>query len=600
MHLEETEALHLRTIEGLAMAIEAKDHNTHEHLLRVRVYVSEIGAAMGLDKAQMQAILTAALLHDIGKLAVPEHIINKPGKLTPEEFDKMKIHPVVGADILERVRFPYPVVPIVRSHHEAWDGSGYPDGLVGEDIPLAARILTVVDCFDALASDRPYRKAMPLEKAMEFVKSRAGIQFDPKVVAILEQRYVELEKLAREKKDDGLAPLNTEITVWRGAAPSAGFQEDNAGAVAKQAKASGPDIVPSQTGEVPTSSESLHLIAAASQAAQTLFEMSEVLGGALRVDETISIMSARLRRMVSVQCLAVYLKTDQMLSTLYMDGEGAQCFSTATIPVGEGLSGWVAHGGQASLNGNPMVEPNYIAAVGSAIQLNSALSVPLFDLRGEIFGVLSLYSTGIDAFSRDHLRMLQAVEAKFSLALQKALQSDGGRKDAAVGVRALLPDVREFFLETDAELTMARRSDDVVAVIVCDLSSVAARNNPEGHADDSILASIATGFRELCQSSGIVAKIGSGEFAFLFRALDAQNCPAKVELITDIVRKICNEHQVEMNVTPNVGAAFYPADGKTAEELLGVADRRMHLQEQTRGETVLVRQKISGRTAAAA
>src|SRR6201999_1603371 len=119
-------------------------HNTHEHLLRVRVYVAEIGKTMGLNKPEMQAILTAALLHDIGKLAVPEHIINKPGKLTPEEFAKMKIHPVVCADIRARVRFPYPVVPIVRSHHEWWNGQGYPDGLQGEDIPIGVRVLTVV------------------------------------------------------------------------------------------------------------------------------------------------------------------------------------------------------------------------------------------------------------------------------------------------------------------------------------------------------------------------------------------------------------------------------------------------------------------------
>jgi putative nucleotidyltransferase with HDIG domain len=181
-HIVEIEALHLRTIEGLAMAIEAKDQNTHEHLMRVRVYVSELGKIMGLDSLQMKALATAASLHDIGKLAVPEHIINKPGRLTPEEFEKMKIHPVVGADILERVRFPYPVVPIVRSHHEAWDGSGYPDGLEGEEIPIGARILSAVDCFDALASDRPYRRALPVEEALAYLKSKAGVQFDPEVV----------------------------------------------------------------------------------------------------------------------------------------------------------------------------------------------------------------------------------------------------------------------------------------------------------------------------------------------------------------------------------------------------------------------------------
>src|SRR5438034_5738556 len=131
----------------------------------------------------MEALHAAALLHDIGKLAVPEHIISKPGRLTPEEFEKMKIHPIVGAEILEQVRFPYPVAPIVRSHHEKWDGSGYPDGLSGDAIPIGARILSAVDCLDALASDRQYRRALPLDEAMAEAEREAGKSFDPTVVA---------------------------------------------------------------------------------------------------------------------------------------------------------------------------------------------------------------------------------------------------------------------------------------------------------------------------------------------------------------------------------------------------------------------------------
>ncbi len=221
-HIREIEALYMRTIEGLSMAIEAKDEGTHEHLQRVRVYVAELGKVLNLEPRVMQALHIAAFLHDIGKLAVPEQILNKPGKLTPEEFEKVKIHTVVGADILERVKFPYPVVPIVRSHHEAWDGSGYPDGLKGEEIPIGARILTVVDCFDALASDRPYRKALSIEEAMAIVKSKAGIQFDPEVVTLLEEHCTELERLARLQSEE-MEPLNTHIFIERGAAPGAGF-----------------------------------------------------------------------------------------------------------------------------------------------------------------------------------------------------------------------------------------------------------------------------------------------------------------------------------------------------------------------------------------
>src|ERR1700687_4707659 len=193
-HVEEMATLHLRTIEALALAIEAKDHTTHDHLQRVRVYAIEVAKELGVTPGEMEALHAAALLHDIGKLAVPEHIISKPGRLTPEEFEKMKIHPLVGAEILERVRFPYPVVPIVRAHHEKWDGSGYPFGLKGEEIPVGARILSSVDFLDAMASDRQYRRALPLEEVMKRLSAESGKSFDPKVVSILERRYRQLEK----------------------------------------------------------------------------------------------------------------------------------------------------------------------------------------------------------------------------------------------------------------------------------------------------------------------------------------------------------------------------------------------------------------------
>ena len=201
-HLSDMAKLHLRTIEALALAIDAKDDTTAAHLRRVQVYASEIGKELGLSKLEMQALEAAALLHDIGKLAVPEYIISKPGKLTPDEFEKMKVHPIVGAEILERVNFPYPVVPIVRAHHEKYDGSGYPYGLKGDEIPIGARILSVVDCLDAMASDRQYRKAMPLDEAMQAVEKQAGISYDPKVVAIMKERYQELESKAKAETAD--------------------------------------------------------------------------------------------------------------------------------------------------------------------------------------------------------------------------------------------------------------------------------------------------------------------------------------------------------------------------------------------------------------
>src|SRR5207244_8320679 len=224
-HVEEMANLHLRTIEALALAIEAKDHTTHEHLQRVRVYAIEVAKELKISPPEMEALHAAALLHDIGKLAIPEHIINKPGRLTPEEFEKLKIHPVVGAEILERVAFPYPVAPIVRAHHEKWDGSGYPEGLSGEEIPVGARILAAVDCLDALATDRQYRKALPLDEAMTRVVQMSGSSFDPKVVDVLKRRYIELEQIAQTQSMNMTAPgLSTHLRIERGLAPAAGFE----------------------------------------------------------------------------------------------------------------------------------------------------------------------------------------------------------------------------------------------------------------------------------------------------------------------------------------------------------------------------------------
>ena len=226
VHAEKLAALHLRTIEALALAIEAKDETTHSHLERVQIYAVAVGKEMGLSDDELAALEAAALLHDIGKLAVPEHIVSKPGKLNVEEYEKMKIHPTVGAEILERVDFPYPVAPIVRAHHERWDGAGYPAGLKGEEIPIGARILAAVDCLDALASDRQYRPALPLPEAMYVVARLSGLAFDPKVVEILQHRYMELEYKARSNSDGNrVLRLSTKLRVERGVAPGAGFED---------------------------------------------------------------------------------------------------------------------------------------------------------------------------------------------------------------------------------------------------------------------------------------------------------------------------------------------------------------------------------------
>ncbi|MGI4829296.1 MAG: HD domain-containing phosphohydrolase [Janthinobacterium lividum] len=577
-HLEETEALHLRTIEGLAMAIEAKDQNTHDHLFRVRSYVEAVGEALGIEKLGMQALQTAAFLHDIGKLAVPEHIINKPGKLTPEEFEKMKIHPSVGADILERVRFPYPVVPIVRSHHEWWNGTGYPDGLKGEEIPLGARVLTVVDCFDALVSDRPYRKGMTNKQALDILRSMSGKQFDPAVVVAFERCHAEAELRAEALGGNDFVPLNTEVEVWRGMAPGAGFE---AGSDENAPARTSLQVDDERRVEATSGMESLTLIAAASQEAQTLFEMSQSLGNSLSPNETISVMASRLHRLIPYQVCALYLRQGDTLVSRFTDGEQAKQFTNLPIPLGEGISGWVAQSGKPILNGNAAVEPGCPHGTDGLPLVRAAISIPLFDLQQEVFAVLTLYATKADCFLRDHLRILQAMESKLSLSLGNALQFRRTETDAETDFLTGLPNARRLFLQLEAELDTCRKTGGRLAIAVCDLNAFKDVNDRKGHlAGNRLLSLIAEGFRTTCGERETVARMGGDEFVFLLPKIDAESAADHLQAISEAVAVASRRAGQSIRVTASIGAAFFPADGTSAEELLALADRRMYLDKQ--------------------
>jgi putative nucleotidyltransferase with HDIG domain len=404
-HAEEVAALHRRTIEALALAIEAKDQTTHDHLERVEVYAVEVGKELGLTPSELEAVRASALLHDIGKLAVPEYIISKPGKLTPEEFEKMKVHPVVGAEILERVRFPYAVAPIVQSHHEKWDGSGYPDGLAGEQIPIGARILSAVDCLDALASDRQYRRALPLEEAIRVVQAEAGKSFDPTVVEVLARRCVELELLAKSGSHGEKAKLSVDVKIERGAAPAAGFESS------REVNHATSDLVNLQ-GSIADRNRTKDGLAALSQ------KLAESAGRTSVFDT----LRDGLRELIPYSLLAVYQRHEERLVPEFLDGEDYRLFASLEIPLGMGLSGWVAENRKSIINGNPSVEPGYMNDPTKFSTLRSALAVPL-EVRDSVIGVLSLYRRDRDAFTPEHLRMLRTLSETLARVLDGAVEA---------------------------------------------------------------------------------------------------------------------------------------------------------------------------------
>jgi putative nucleotidyltransferase with HDIG domain len=415
-HAQKVSNLHLRTIEALALAIEAKDQTTGEHLQRVRIYAMEVARELGLSEDETEALRAASVLHDIGKLAVPEQIISKPGKLTPDEFEKMKIHPVVGAEILEQVDFPYPVVPIVRTHHEKWDGSGYPSGLKGEAIPIGARILAAVDCLDALASDRQYRKALPLHEAMARVSAEAGTSFDPRVVKILERRYVELERMANEQPLSAPPKLSTDIKIARGGAPGAGFAEQ--------------EPQPEQgRGEIKDSQAVVAAILDNGRDEEhDLFELCQAMPHPLSTEDIFSLLSVRLKRFVPHDSLAVYLLSNGVLVSAWASGDNFRLLSSLRIPLGEGLCGWVAQNSKPIVNGNPAVDPGYSNDETQHRPLRSALAVPLRGERG-VVAVLALYRASQDAFAKDDLVVVESLVTRIGLAIERA----GKPRAAGVG-----------------------------------------------------------------------------------------------------------------------------------------------------------------------
>ena len=559
-HVEEMAAVHLRTIEALAVAIEAKDQTTEMHLRRVQVYAMEIAKELGLSELELQGLCTAALLHDVGKLAIPEHIISKPGKLTPEEFEKMKIHPIVGAEIVGRMKLPYPAVPIIRSHHEKWDGSGYPDGLAGEAIPIGARILATVDYLDALASDRPYRRAMDIEEAMEKVRAEAGISFDPKIVEVLGQHYARLDETAQAELA-GQAPLSTGQKVERCLAPATGLQNLAAA---------------TRTGADLKGDNFLEPIASARLEEQVLRELTTDLGSSLTLNQTLALVTDRLRQIVPFDAIIFYIQRGDTLAPIYVSGEGSGMFAPTELPVGGGLSGWVAQNHKPIVNGNPSVELSYRCDSKLQYPLSSALAVPL-DGQASGIGVLTIYHSDPDVYTNEHLRVLQAVSQKVGFAIEQALRYRRAESSATTDYLTGLPNARSLFIELQRELARAARDNSEVAVVLCDLDGFKQINDRFGHAKgNDVLRAVATGLRSVCRGGDYVARLGGDEFVLIMPGLRPEVFAQHADRFPRVVQRAgynaCGENLMSMSV----GLASFPSDGLDPDALLSEADRRMY------------------------
>jgi len=567
-HTQELGDVHMRMVEALALTIEAKDQTTHDHLQRVKVFCVEVGRELKLNDSEMQALSVASLLHDIGKLAVPEYIISKPGKLSVEEFEKVKIHPNVGAEILERVGFPYPVAPIVRAHHEKWDGSGYPKGLRGTEIPIGARILSAVDYVDALASDRQYRRGMTANEVVTKLQEQAGKAFDPNIVGILRRRFSELEGMVRRKALVEPTPNVPADSMTRGQEPEAGLAVWDAPAPTRQ----GGDI--------------LDLISSARQEAQALFDLSRDLGASLSLSETLSVLSVKLNNLIPHDAIAVFVLRGEKLIPEYVNGEDFRSLASLQIPLGEGLCGWVAQNQKVIVNGNPAVEVGSVNDLMKTTKLGSALAAPLLGLKS-VVGVLALYRLEAATFTSENLRVLLAVSSKTGLAVENALKYQQAEGSSTTDYLTGLPNARALFLQLDRELARCERDNSRLTVMVCDLRGFKQINERFGKDQgDRVLRAFAEKLQVTSRKYDHVARMSGDEFVVIAPEMPEEAMQPRIRQLRELAQQVGIAVTGEDVMSVDIGYASYPGDAVEAESLLEQADRKMYVERDKQSSGV--------------
>jgi putative nucleotidyltransferase with HDIG domain len=550
-HLHQLNQLYLSTIETLAMAIDAKDQITHGHIRRVQQYAVSLARHLGIvDTGQISAIEAASLLHDMGKLAVPEYILNKPGKLTPAEFDRMKLHASIGADILSAIDFPYPVVPIVRHHHENWDGTGYPDGLHSTAIPIGARILAVVDCFDALTSDRPYRPRMSDGDAIRILLSRRGSMYDPAIVdAFIAIHSFVTRSIEANTRDSSFGRSQTVERALTGA----------------------PAAITSASSDA--NAASLDEITASAEESLVLYDLSIGLTGRVELGAVGDVISKQLRRLIPASTVVFYVydpHTDHLISE-HAVGTHAPHLLGLRIPRGERLSGWVAANKRTILNADPILDIGETARLQKP-RLRSCMSTPLL-FGQDLVGVLALYSVDVDAFNENHRRIVEAVGKQVSQTIHNALSFER-RRATDLGDRTTIGSstVRHFeqvFASVSTNVLPEDRVSVVSIIVRLNGTQAAARSTEQA------IATVAVAVRRALRGGDLLFRYSANELVVLLTQTDATTADLVAARIRETTSSDLAQHAgIEFSIAVALGVATAPSDGLSVHDLVKTARNR--------------------------
>ncbi len=556
-HVQQTSDLHLATLEALARAIDAKDQTTHTHIRRVQLYATALADAVGVAPADIQGIRTAAMLHDIGKLAVPEHILSKPGQLTEEEFQKIRIHPQVGAEIIAAVPFPYAVAPLILSHHERWDGAGYPIGLAGDAIPIGARILSIADYYDAVTTERPYHKALSSESAIGLLRHEAGRALDPVLVPLFIDMLPDLLAAAAAEERRNAAPEQPEPAIGGSAHP----------------------------GIASASPSAFENIALAHREIYALYEIAQSMGTSLGVADTMALISAKLAKLVPWSGCALYLlqpDTDS-IACRFASGVDAPQLLNTTLQLGHGLAGWVARNRRTLVNADPRISFK-AAGVRTGTQLRSAIVCPLY-LNDALIGCLALYHTDANRYTEDHRRLIERIAEQAGPVIHNSIVFEQTQEDSLTDPLTGLPNRRSMFVHLSRELSRAARTKGEVAMIVMDVDGFKTINDTYGHnVGDNALRQVAATLQSALRPYDLCVRYAGDEFIVVLADSSREAADAKRRELQELVAGIELEVRPgkRLAISVSAGASVFPHDGATQEALLADADQRMYRDKTAR------------------
>lgn len=552
--ISEASRLHLATVEALATAIDARDQVGAGHVRRTQIYAVGIGRMLGLSESDIDALRTGALLHDIGKLAIPDHILNKPERLTPAELEKTKIHSKVGASILEKVGFTSPVVPTVRHHHERWDGAGYPDGLIGDNIPLTARILCVADGFDTLRGARPYRPALTREKARQIIQAESGTRFDPTIVSLLMRNLATLEA---EVELAGLGYADSELvstTVSNG--------------------------------------NYVEQIKRANREVFSLYEMAREFSSAVDLDETLALFAEKIGELLPVTTSSIYLITPgrQWATASHVAGENRDLLAGRRIKIGQGATGYALKVREMVQNVDPDLDFAY-SQVDLTGQYRTMASVPLIaDDEQDLIGAVTIYSRDLAEYADEHIRILETISRIAAEAIGKSLKHNEATTHAMTDPMTSLPNARSLQIQFDKEVARARRSGNNFQLLMLDLDGFKAVNDSYGHkAGDAMLREISRVINEQLREYDFLARYGGDEFV----ALIPEAAPEDVIDLCDRIEAAVRDFKLDVgsnrttSVGVSLGAAGYPRHGENFDQMIAAADKIMYERKMQRKKFAL-------------